>query len=979
VNLGSLLLGVLNGLVIGLLAVGLVLVYKANRFLNLANAQIGAVSAILLAKFVLDWGWSWWAAFPVCLAVGLLTAVAVERLVIAPLRRKTGSKVSLLLVTVGVTELLLALTYIPALGPDPDTLDARGYPVPFTSHLEVGGVVLGGQYLLIMVLAPLLVAGLGAFFRYSLLGKTIRAAASNPDAARLCGISTAKVSTISWAAAGVLSAVTAILKAPSEASLSAASLGPDLLLVTLGAAALGAFVSIPAALAGGLALGVAQQLTLAETANGGTAELVVFLLILFIVLARGRAIAAAFDPGSAGVEDRPPLRIPAAVANRALVRHRRVWLAAFSLAVAVLVPLLPYFRTVGHRFELATVVVYALVGVSLTMLVGWGGQVSLGQFALVGAGAFLAARLGAHGLSLVLLVLVAGALGAVVMVAVGLPALRVRGLTLAVTTLGLAVVAPEWLFRQHWFGSAQPFGLEVPAVPLVAGLGRPSSELAVYYVALAVLALAVVAAGALRRSVPGRLVVAVRDNERSAAAFGATPATLKLSLLAVSGLVAGAAGVLFAEAWRTVSAAQFDPDLSISVLAVPVVGGLGSLAGAVAGAAALYVPVLFLNPLLTGLFGSFGAQVGFQLALGGAGLVGVVMGYPTGIAGAAQRAFEGFCARLAAAGPAPAARSEAPLVAEGVEASVGGMRVLRGVSLELRPGEIVGLIGPNGAGKTTLLNVLSGVLRPDAGSVRIFGTEVAGLPAEYRASLGLARSFQDAALFPGLTVTETVQVALARRSRVGFLSSMLGAPWARAADASTRARATEILESLGLLPYADALTSELSTGTRRICDLAAQVAAEPEILLLDEPTAGVAQRDAEAFGPLLRRIRERLDCTVLVVEHDIPLLMGLCDRVYAMEEGTVIAQGTPEQIRANPTVVASYLGTGERALLRSGARRETRPQDGRAPVSTAPRRARSAAPTEPASRARPARRDGAPARSSFPPASRARPPRQVAS
>jgi ABC-type branched-subunit amino acid transport system ATPase component len=234
------------------------------------------------------------------------------------------------------------------------------------------------------------------------------------------------------------------------------------------------------------------------------------------------------------------------------------------------------------------------------------------------------------------------------------------------------------------------------------------------------------------------------------------------------------------------------------------------------------------------------------------------------------------------------------------------------------PGEIVGLIGPNGAGKTTLINVISGVLRPESGSVRLFGWEVADLPPEFRTAFGLARTFQDARLFGGLTVVETVQVAMTYRRRVGMLSAMVAAPWARATEATSRRDAEEVVERFGLTPWADALTSELSTGTRRICDLATQVAAEPKVLVLDEPTAGVAQREAEAFGPLLRRIRDELDCSVLIVEHDMPLLMGVCDRVYAMEAGKVVAEGTPQQIRQDPLVIASYLGSKDAAVQRSG-------------------------------------------------------------
>jgi ABC-type branched-subunit amino acid transport system ATPase component/ABC-type branched-subunit amino acid transport system permease subunit len=921
VNLGSLVLGVLNGLLIGLLAVGLVLVYKSNRFLNLAHAQLGTVSALLLAKFVLDWGWSWWPSAILAVTIGVATGIVVDRAFVSRLRARTSSTVSLLLLTVGVTQLLLALTFIPDLGADPNTLADRGFPVPFESHVHIGDVFLGGEHLLIAFLVPVLVAVLAVFLKFSTLGKMIRAAATNPDAARLCGISTARVSTITWAIAGGLSAVTAILRAPSQGTFNAASLGPELLLYALGAAAVGAFVSLPLALGGGLLLGVVSQITLAETSNGGTAQLVTLLLILAVLFVRGRAIAAAFAAGGAVVEDRAPVRVPDVVRNRLVVRRRRLWLGGLSLLIAALAPVLPYFHTEGHRFQLALVLIYALVGVSLTMLVGWAGQISLGHIALVGVGAFVTARLSPHGWSLPLLLLAAGVTGAALLVLVGLPALRVRGLTLAVTTLGLGVVAQGWLFRRHWVSLGKPLGIEVRGLGIMRGVRRPESQLAAYYVALIVLVVAVLAASALRRSLPGRIVVAVRDNERAAASFGLTPATTKLAVLAVSGFFAAMAGVLWAEAWRNVGADQFSPEISFAILAVPIIGGLGSVPGAVAGAVLIYAPTFFLSPHLAGLFGSFGHQIGFQLALGGLGLVIALLNYPSGIAGAAEQAWSWFVGRIAAsvARDDAAEATSLPLEVDAVSVHFGGLRALDEASITVRPGEIVGLIGPNGAGKTTLLDAVSGVLRPDAGAIRLAGHDVTSLAPDFRPAYGLGRSFQDSTLFHGLTVTETIQVALSRQARVGVVASMLNAPWARATERSSRAQAAELIERFGLTPWADTLASELSTGLRRICGLAAQVAAAPSVLLLDEPTAGVAQREAEAFGPLLRRIRDDLGCSILIVEHDMPLLMGLCDRVYALESGRVIAEGTPAEVRADPRVVASYLGTDETAIDRSGS------------------------------------------------------------
>ena len=917
----TLVLGTINGLTIGLLAVGLVLVYKANRFINLAHAQLGTLSAVVLAKFVRDWGLSWWLSFPIAIALGVATGMVVERFIIRPLRARSKSTETLLLVSIGVAQLLLALVFIPALRPDNSGNAATTYPLPFHKKVELGGIVLNADYLLILALVPLIVAALALFLRYSLMGKMIRGAASNPEEARLCGISIGRVSAVTWAIAGGLSAVTAVLLAPSQGSFDSAQLGPDLLLRSLGAAAVGGFVSVPAACVGGVGLGLVEAYARYFAHDGADALLVLFGAILLVFVVRARVI----NRGQAAVDTsttagRSPLRVPAGLANHFLVRNQRLLLAAAGLAVGLVVPLLPFFNTEAHRFELALILVYAMVGVSLTIVVGWAGQVSLGHFALVGVGAFITARLSPHAWSLPALVVLAGLAGAALMAAAGLPALRLRGLTMAVTTLGVAVVAPAWLFRQSWFGSDAPFGLLVEPVRIARDMGAPFEQGEVYYTALVVLALTLLVMSALRDSVPGRLVVAVRDNEAAASAFGITPATVKLAILAVSGFVAASAGVLWAEAWRNVAAGQFSPALSMSILAVPVIGGLGSLAGAVAAAVLLFGPTYFLTGFTEAIFGEFSAHIGFQLALGGIGLVGVQLAYPTGVAGAAQEVWERVLQRVAARQAAkPETHDEPPLVVTDVRLSFGGLRAVDDASIRVERGEIVGLIGPNGAGKTTLVNAISGATPADGGSIRVFGEEVVDLAPEFRAAFGVARSFQNARLFPGLTVTQTVQVALSGANRVGFLSSALGAPWARLLNQHSRKEALELLERLNLTPWANSLTSDLSTGTRRVCDLAAQLATRPKLLLLDEPTAGIAQRECEMFPPLLRTIRDELDCSILIIEHDMPMLMSLCDRIYAMEVGRVIAEGTPEEIRANPLVISSYLGTTDAAINRSGA------------------------------------------------------------
>jgi ABC-type branched-subunit amino acid transport system ATPase component len=263
---------------------------------------------------------------------------------------------------------------------------------------------------------------------------------------------------------------------------------------------------------------------------------------------------------------------------------------------------------------------------------------------------------------------------------------------------------------------------------------------------------------------------------------------------------------------------------------------------------------------------------------------------------------------------ATAAPSSVLLRARGLTKSFGGIRAVRGVSFDVRAGSIVGLIGPNGAGKTTTFEMVSGFTRPDGGAISFQQSDITHLAPEARGRLGLIRSFQDAALFPTMTVEETLALAHERVAPTRFFASALGSV---GNDTRKRLRAGELVELMGLGAYRRKQVQELSTGTRRIVELACLMALEPSLLLLDEPSSGIAQRETEALGVLLRQLRDELGTTLLVIEHDIPLIMGLSDVVLAMAEGQLITSGTPEAVRNHPAVVESYLGTSSTAIDRS--------------------------------------------------------------
>jgi branched-chain amino acid transport system ATP-binding protein len=250
------------------------------------------------------------------------------------------------------------------------------------------------------------------------------------------------------------------------------------------------------------------------------------------------------------------------------------------------------------------------------------------------------------------------------------------------------------------------------------------------------------------------------------------------------------------------------------------------------------------------------------------------------------------------------------LAANDLTKHFGGVTAVDGVSFGIGAGEIVGFIGPNGAGKTTLFDLLSGFAAPDGGRVLLHGHDVSDRGAAARAASGLGRSFQDARLWPALTVAECLAVALHREGESeAAVPAMLGPPRVADSERMIHEAVDELIETMRLGAFRNKFVSELSTGTRRIVELACLVAHRPSVLLLDEPSSGIAQRETEALGPLLKDVRDRLGCAMLVVEHDMPLISALADRLIALDLGRVVAQGPPADVLVDPHVVESYLGT----------------------------------------------------------------------
>jgi ABC-type branched-subunit amino acid transport system ATPase component len=397
----------------------------------------------------------------------------------------------------------------------------------------------------------------------------------------------------------------------------------------------------------------------------------------------------------------------------------------------------------------------------------------------------------------------------------------------------------------------------------------------------------------------------------------------KVQCYAIAGALTGLAGAMYGHALSQIGADGFPVTQSISAVEIAVVGGLGALSGPLFGALVVQGPTYFTIGLLGNvLLTNFYLLVVLWLP---AGLVQLPLSLRNRLAARlARRAGVDFAAAVAAERgitEASGSTRELPefarpahrrvtgggvlLEVRNLDKSFGGIHAVSNLSFDVRAGETLGLIGPNGAGKTTTFELVAGFVRPDRGAVRFRDVEITRRTPEARARMGLIRSFQDAALFPTLTVAECVALSLERSAPTSVVLNTLGIT---PGERRKREQADELLDWMGLTRYRASTIGELSTGTRRITEIACLVALQPELLLLDEPSSGVAQRETEALGRLLTRLRDELSLTMVIIEHDMPLVMGLSDRVLCMADGEQIAAGTPEEVQRDPAVITAYLG-----------------------------------------------------------------------
>jgi branched-chain amino acid transport system permease protein len=614
---GVVLQGIVLGSLTGLSAVGLVLVYRACRIVNFAQAALGSAAGVLATQLFQQRGWNYYAAFAMGLLVAAMVGAAADRLVIQ--RFFWAPRLVLTVATIGLAQILSGIEMtLPSMfgGGGPLGGLSGGFKTPLDVKFTVAPLLFNGAHVQVLVIVPVVMLAMTLFLRRSAVGVGIRASSANAERAMLLGIPVRRLSTVVWSVAAVLSALSAMLAAPLIGSGSSFTSGPALLLPALAAAVLARMESLPRAMLAGIGVGIFQQAVFWNFSRSSLVDVgLLGVIIVGLLLQRDKLSRSddALGASWSAAGETPP--VPAQIARLPEIRWGRRFLYLAALAVAIVVP---NSMSPSQISLLGSVtLVYAIVAISLVVLTGWAGQISLGQFAIAGLGATVAGDLVSRTGADLLFALVAGSVaGMLIAVLIGLPALRVRGLFLGVTTLAFAVPLSTFALNPANFGNLIP--QQVERAVLLSRFDL-HDERTLYYFCLVVLVGVLICVTGIRRSRPGRSMVAVRDNERAAAARGINVSRTKLTAFAVSGALAGLAGGLHAVVLDGVRAGSFTPAMGFEAFSMVVLGGATSLGGALAGA-------VFLR------YAQYALAGGMQLIVTGAGVLFVLLALPGGLA-----------------------------------------------------------------------------------------------------------------------------------------------------------------------------------------------------------------------------------------------------------------------------------------------------------------------------------------------------------
>ena len=797
-------------------------------------------------------------------------------------------------------------------------------PILPNEPVHFAGITFSRDRLWLTGVVIVIAVAMWAWFRFTRLGLATRASAENERAIGLARFSPQVLAGSTWVLSSTVVGFIVILTSPTVI------LNPLTYVLAivpaLAAALIGRLSSIAVTVSAALVLGMIQSIVVFQTtkawwpewAKAGLSDALPFVVIVIALFVVGDSL-----PSRGAVESDPLPEV-----------YRPKMRTAVIAPVVIGAGVVATLTSGSYRFGIITSMIVTIIMLSLVVLTGLVGQISLAQAGIAGTAGFALSKLGdAAGIPFPISPLLAALVATVFGVLIGIPALRIRGAQLAVVTLAGAVALEKFIFRNTQLAEAAGNPIADPTLfGLDMGIreGRTIARVEFAILVLLVVTVCAILVGNLARSATGRRFLAVRSNERAGASVGISIANTKLLAFGIASFLAGVGGAFLGYSRGQLSADSFTVMVGLSFLAFAYLGGITTVSGAIiAGTfAPLGIGFVILDRALD-------IGTAYQI-LAGIGLVLTAIFNPEGIAGANRKNFDkmraGLAARAAAkaapgdddaaavrtapaeavpAAAAPTPRAverpsfdDAPVVLAINELTVryGGLKAVDDASLRVREGEIVGLIGPNGAGKTTMIDALTGFI-PSEGRIEFCGAELTTEQPYQRARMGLSRTWQSLELFGDLSVRENVQVADERATAGSVLADFVKP--ARPVDLT---RVDSALELVGLAGDADARPGDLPLGRQKLVGVARALASSPRVMLADEPAAGLDTAESRALGREIIDIAEG-GVSILLVDHDMGLVLEVCDYIYVLDFGQVIAEGTPADIRANEAVIDAYLGS----------------------------------------------------------------------
>lgn len=891
-------LGLVSGSVYALAGVGLILTYKTSGTFNFAHGALGTVAAYLFYTLHIQHGVSW----PLAAAISVLVLGPALGFAFEGFGRGLSRTpmVWRIVATIGILVSIEAFFTI-VYGPN-----SREFPhfLPNTTF-HVFGAAVTYEQLIIVVISLVATFGLSILFRVTRTGMAMRAVVDDPDLLDVTGTSPVAIRRVAWIIGCVFATLSGLLLAPSV------NIDPfvitSLIIQAFGAAAIGGFSSLPLTWIGGLSLGVAGAL-ITKVANfngsvlGGLPPSLPFIVLFVVLVVAPRSKLM--------VKDVALLQRPITWRAPAKVQIASVVLVLTTLAF---VPRFAGFQVDQWTLGLANVLLYLSIGI----LVRSAGQVSLCQMTFAAIGAAVFSKLSVDsGLPWLLAMVLAGLIVVPIGALLAIPAIRRSGLYLALATFGFGMLVRSMFYNTDYMFGFSGAGVDIPT-PTIAGV---SSSTSFYYIVLAIIVFFALLTVTLTQTRFGRLLKGISDSPRALTAQGTSVTITLVSVFCLSAFMAAVSGVLMGGVLGHVGGQDFEPFASLPMV-VTVMLAVGrepwyALAALGISLFPVYVPSADTQNYLSLAVGATAVLVALRGQVGSDRMRVILERW----FGKPKKQRMPVSARQSADGSsilhAPQVQTESrptKLVARDIIVRFGGLVAVESFGLELMNGRVTGLIGPNGAGKSTTINVCSGVLRPDHGAIELNGRDISRLGMATRARLGIGRTFQQIELFETMSVRENI--ALGREG------SMAGAaPLSHIVTTSHQRREIEasvadVAETCGLTALLDAQVGSLSTGHRRLVEFARCLAGEFRVLLLDEPASGLDKRETIRFGEVLRRAVADRDLAVLLVEHDMELVMRVCDYVYVMDFGKQIFEGTTTEVRASAIVQAAYLGQRREAEL----------------------------------------------------------------